>query len=359
MAIGVETITAPTQGDIILAAGKVYANYGCPDELEIGATRGGSFSVKRTIKPIDFDGAMGKVKGFVRKTEIIPSLKFNFLSLNYFNKKEISYINSLDADVWASKGWDNTGGTYAADTTYFLHEDMSAKLTAGTTKHGIHTTFTTAKNLTVFDNSEVSTTSDYICFGLYITTANIAALNPAKLRVIFPFNDFGTFTAYYYKEIAHTSLVDGWNVFKVAKSVFTATGSPSWASVKGVALAIEGTPTSSVTCYIDDIFLMQNISKSTLVPLNGGAFTLTQETTYRKVIERANIENNDYLDNIAWIGNTHNGKAVKIIVKNALSDENLSNEIAKQSEVVSEVTYTGHYLRGAMTTIPYEIYMAI
>lgn len=359
MSIGVETIIAPDQDDIILANGKVYANYGCPDETIIGATRGGSFNVKRTIKAIDFDGALGKVKGFVRKTEIIPSLKINFLSLRYLNKKEISYINSADAVAWASKDWDDTGGTYTAETTLFQHDDRSAKITASVTKHGIHKTFATAIDLTEFDNLETSTVADYICFAIYITTAEIAKLSPAILRFVLPCDVFGTLTNYYHYDVDHEDLVDGWNVFKVAKTAFTEVGTGDWSAITGVALHTEGTPTAEYDAYIDNVFLLHNITKSANVPVSGGAFDLTQETTYRKILERANIENGDYLENVAWIGNTQGGKAVKIIINNALSDENLSNEIAKQNEFVSEVTYTGHYLKGSMDIVPYELYIAI
>ena len=357
MSVGVELVKAPTQSDIILATGKVYANYGCPEELVIGATKGGSFSVNMNLRAIECDGALGKVKGFVRKTEIIPKIKFNFLSLTYFNKKEISYINSLDSVAWTSKDWANTGGIYTAETTLYQHEDISAKITASVDNHGIHKAFASAIDLTEFDNLEVSADTDYICFAVYITTAEIAKLNPASLRFVLPCDVYGTLTNYFHYDIAYSSLVNGWNVFKVAKTAFTEVGTGDWSAITGVALHTEGTPTAEYDAYIDNIFLLQNISKSANVPINGGSFDLTQETTYRKIIERANIENEDYLDNIAWVGNTQDGKAVKIIIKNALSDENLSNEIAKQSEVLSEVSYMGHYLRGAMPTVPYEIHI--
>lgn len=357
MSVGVELIKAPEQSDVILATGKLYANYGCPDVLELGATRGGTFSVDRVLKAIEFDGAMGKVKGFVRKTEIVPKLKFNTLALRYFNKKEISYINSLDSVAWASKDWANTGGTYTAESTLFQHEDMSAKITSNTDNYGIHKAFSSSVDLTEFDNAESSTVADYICFAIYITTAEIAKLNPASLRFVLSCDSFGTLTNYYYYDVAYGDLANGWNVFKVAKSAFTEVGTGDWSAITGVALHTEGSPTSEYDAYIDNVFLLQNISKSAMVPVNSGGYTLTQEATYRKIIENANIENENYLDNVAWVGNTHDGKAVKIIVKNALADENTSAAFEKQAEIANETNWTGHFLKGAMTTVPYEIHI--
>lgn len=85
MSIGVESVSAPLQSDIVLAMGKIYVNYTVAGGTEYGAINSGTFGVKREIHNIEVAGQLGKIKGLNRKVEIIPSLKLDALAVNYTN----------------------------------------------------------------------------------------------------------------------------------------------------------------------------------------------------------------------------------------------------------------------------------
>lgn len=85
MAVGVETVKAPAQSDIILAMGKIYANYTDGGGTEYGAINSGSFSVDREVRNIEVPGQLGRIKGLNRKTMIVPKLKLDALAVNYTN----------------------------------------------------------------------------------------------------------------------------------------------------------------------------------------------------------------------------------------------------------------------------------
>jgi hypothetical protein len=85
MAVGVESVSAPTQDDIILGMGKVYVNYTNAGGVEYGSVNGGSFTVDREVHNIEVAGQLGKIKGLNRKTMVVPKLKFDALAINYTN----------------------------------------------------------------------------------------------------------------------------------------------------------------------------------------------------------------------------------------------------------------------------------
>lgn len=76
---------------------------------------------------------------------------------------------------------------------------------------------------------------------------------------------------------------------------------------------------------------------------------------YKEVSFRINIEDTDYLDNLAFVGNKLDGKPVIIIIENVLNDGNIELERKAKEEIVTEMTYTSHYLRTALTTSTVEI----
>ena len=81
----------------------------------------------------------------------------------------------------------------------------------------------------------------------------------------------------------------------------------------------------------------------------------SDEGDYKEITFRINIEDTDYVDNIAFVGNKLDGKPCIIIVENVLNDGNIEYEHKEKEELVGEMTYTGHYLRTALTTPVFEI----
>lgn len=76
------------------------------------------------------------------------------------------------------------------------------------------------------------------------------------------------------------------------------------------------------------------------------------------IIKGRKIQDSDYLDNVAFVGRTQDGKEVAIIVKNALGDGSLEMAFDGKESVVTSVQYTGHYLPESLDDEPWEIHWA-
>lgn len=78
---------------------------------------------------------------------------------------------------------------------------------------------------------------------------------------------------------------------------------------------------------------------------------------YTKITAAPDIAEEDYLDNLTWVGRlSGSDKPVIIIVKNALSTNGLSLTMADKAEAVIPVTVTGHYDAANLDEVPFEIY---
>lgn len=358
MAVGVAVPTVPVANDVILGEFKLYQNYGLPSELLLGSTRGGAkLSVDRKIKEIKFDGAYGNQLDsngvpLVRVEEINTKLTVEQLYLKYFNKKTISDCESTSG--MKSSNWAGTGGTFAAETTIVNSGTQSAKCSASTTLYGIHEVFSPVKDLTAFDNLEVSGTSDYISFALYITTAEKSDLGTSKIRVAIHKDVENTYTNYYYYDVAAADLTANvWTTFKILKSAFTQTGTASWSAVTGISFALFGAPSAAVDFYVDSVDLLQAQSRSSVVPVNAGGFDVSNQTTYYQLTQSLEITDDDYLDNVTLVGQRHDGKMMKFILKNCLNDGKIDLALQEKDEVVNSTEFTSHFLRTSPTTVPF------
>lgn len=103
--------------------------------------------------------------------------------------------------------------------------------------------------------------------------------------------------------------------------------------------------------------LIVNFLKLSYVNLAYGfpGMTVTDKGDYHEIIFDLEIADADYLTNIAFIGQTHEGKAVYIKIFNALNDGNVGLNFKEKDEVVGEMQYTGHYDPTTPTTCPCEI----
>ena len=96
------------------------------------------------------------------------------------------------------------------------------------------------------------------------------------------------------------------------------------------------------------------IKTATLTKFYGGLKS-TDQTTYEEITEKEDIESGDYIDNVAFVGVTKDGKPVVILVENALGDGNIEMALQDKEEVVSEVQYTGHYDPQTPKVSPWKI----
>ncbi|MBA7551643.1 hypothetical protein ES705_44191 [subsurface metagenome] len=82
----------------------------------------------------------------------------------------------------------------------------------------------------------------------------------------------------------------------------------------------------------------------------------TGETATHDVITGGDIEDSDYIDNVALVGTiTGKGNDVICIVKNALADAGFSLSTAPRDEAVPVIVFTGHHAAGDPDTEPWEI----
>lgn len=365
MGISAVTPVIPVANDVILGEFKAYANYGLPTQTLLGATRDGcKLDVERNLKEMEFDGAYG----ITLNSDGEPNLRYESLNarltimnlyLKYFNSKSISTCES--DGTWENNDWSATGGTYAADTTYVNSGDQSAKATiaASSANYGIHEVFASVKDLTVFDNSETSDTSDYIGFAIYISTQDLTDLGSADIRISLHCNAELTETDAYYYDVAASALTaDQWTTFKVLKSAFSTIGggSEDWSTIYGVSFKVDAGTTGETVFYVDSIDLIQANTDSAIIPVNGSGFSYTNETIYKKYTLSLDIADTDYLENITIIGQKMDGKKMKIVAKNVLNDGSLSLALESKDEMVLETVFTGHYKYGAGLTCPLDIY---
>lgn len=359
MSKGLANFTVPTADDIALGESKVYGNYGLPTQIEIGALRGGlKTSIARDIKEIEFDGAYGPVKGLRRTKIMVGKFILQNLVLKYTNKKKISDCES--GGLWENSNWGGDGGTYSAETTIVNSGLQSAKCAIATTQtgHGIHEVFASSKDLTVFGNSVVSDTGDFIGFAVYITTAMKAILGTDSIRIIFHMDIEGTETNYYYYDVESTALTaDKWTTFNIAKSSFTEVGTGDWSAVTGISFEVPDETDDALEFYVDSIDLIENQSSGTLFPLkgNGGEFSYTDEGDYRKFVGNLSIADDDYYENIAVVEMKHSGKPYITILERCYNDGNINLALNEKDESVNSTEFTGHYEGTTPTVVPIEI----
>lgn len=102
---------------------------------------------------------------------------------------------------------------------------------------------------------------------------------------------------------------------------------------------------------------MVNLLKMTYTSLG---YAMPMDSTdlgdYKEMVWRLNIEDTDYLTNITFVGNKHDGTEVIIKILNPLNDGNIVLDFKEKDELVSELQYTGHYAAATPTTPPILIW---
>ncbi len=78
--------------------------------------------------------------------------------------------------------------------------------------------------------------------------------------------------------------------------------------------------------------------------------------SYEAIKAKNEIELEDYIDNIAWVGTLSGAdKPVVIIVKNALSTDGLKLTVQDKNEATIAMTFYGHYTQDDLDSPPFEI----
>lgn len=77
--------------------------------------------------------------------------------------------------------------------------------------------------------------------------------------------------------------------------------------------------------------------------------------TYDVIEPTERITDDSYLKNVAYVGERLDGAIVEIIVYNALSDGSLELAFESESEVVPEITFTGHRDTENINRVPWKM----
>ena len=109
----------------------------------------------------------------------------------------------------------------------------------------------------------------------------------------------------------------------------------------------------TATMEVNLLELTEEIIKASVVGENG----VTDTTDYSLIKSKDSIEEGDYWENIAFVGETLEGKNIIVILPNALCTSGLSLEGKNGEESVGKFTFECHGdVSDSLTTLPYEIY---
>ncbi|KKM26558.1 hypothetical protein LCGC14_1583640, partial [marine sediment metagenome] len=191
------------------------------------------------------------------------------LDLEYYFNRNVVQFMAASRDVsgtaytnWGNKMWSEGAlGTHTDDASTYLTDAQAIKFTSqdpGVNLDGIYLDFADI-DLTTFPDGSASTTADYICIAVNITTQDIADLpNSNGLYIAFPCDAFNTWTNYFSKSFDDSALLNGWNYLTAAKSTFTPQGSPNWNAVKGFTLFLGGASDGEVVLTIDNLQMVRD-----------------------------------------------------------------------------------------------------
>ena len=109
------------------------------------------------------------------------------------------------------------------------------------------------------------------------------------------------------------------------------------------------------TMEINLIELTEDIIKAAIVGTSQNSDI--SSTDYTLFTSKENIEEGDYWENIAFVGETLDGKNIIVILPNALCTSGLSLDGKNGEESVGKYTFECHAdVSTSLTTLPYKIY---
>ena len=109
----------------------------------------------------------------------------------------------------------------------------------------------------------------------------------------------------------------------------------------------------TATMEVNLLELTEEIIKASVVGKNG----TSKASDYSLIQSKDAIEEGDYWENIAFVGETLEGKNIIVILPNALCTSGLSLEGKNGEESVGKFTFECHGdVSDSLTTLPYEIY---
>lgn len=124
------------------------------------------------------------------------------------------------------------------------------------------------------------------------------------------------------------------------------------ALVKTKGLAVKTGETA--TMEINFIELTEDLIKASTLGKTG---TSEDTTDYNVIVPKADIEEGDYWENIAFVGKTVEGKNIIAILENALCTSGFEQEGKNKEGSIGKYTFESHAeLTGDLETLPWKIY---
>ena len=126
--------------------------------------------------------------------------------------------------------------------------------------------------------------------------------------------------------------------------------------VDGALVAVKGLSVKTgevATMEINFIELSKDIIKSAVIGEDG----TSEDTNYDLVESKADIQEGDYYENIAFVGKTLAGKHIIAILENALCTSGLELGAENKTGAVATVTFESHAeLESDLDKVPYKLY---
>lgn len=109
----------------------------------------------------------------------------------------------------------------------------------------------------------------------------------------------------------------------------------------------------AATMEINFIELTEDIIKASAI----GKAGTSEDTNYSAIVSKADIEEGDYWENIAFVGKTLDGKNIIAILENALCTSGFEQEGKNKEGAVGKYTFESHAeLTSDLDTLPWKIY---
>jgi len=410
-------LNVDTPDRIFVDAGAVYINYGLSTQRLLGATRGGNeFNLNREIRDIEVDGVRGSVKGLRRRTVCRPQITCNLIELSLdnllkaiagANQDETEYQEVVELE-YVGVGDDTTklfalGNDNIVENTekIFLNgvqQDRSTKYASrfvgnnaadnkgfeegvgDWTKGHTNDAYEIEEDGKSGNCMKYTGSADSVVGFLTLPGGNGAQLTNLvagqryKLRIAFTKKVGGTFTptitvACDDGEKTIITVTDAWVVHVIE---FEAGGNDATITLVG-----SSAPTAADILFVDylelervdgDYVINWDVGEVifAVAPVDGDPGPIdyiatsythaTGATATHDTITGGDIEDSDYIDNVALVGNiSGKDKAVICMVKNALADAGLSIATAPRDEAVPVIVFTGHFDPADADTEPWEI----
>lgn len=163
----------------------------------------------------------------------------------------------------------------------------------------------------------------------------------------------------------HKGLKYTTNTWNFANSIVGATSGGSKLSiipevtkveVDGALVAAKGLSVKTgetATMEINFIELTEDIIKAATLGKDG----TSDDTNYDVIVPKADIQEGDYWENIAFVGKTLDGENIIAILENALCTSGFEQEGKNKEGAVGKYTFECHAeLTGDLDTLPWKIY---